>query len=502
MTQQVSSPRVLTASAGTSLLMSDSELGDRHLFINGASCPSSSGQFMPVYNPATGRQIVQVSRGSTEDVNAAVSAASAAFTPWRRTTPKERAGLLLRAAASIEAAANDLARLESTNTGKPLPVAREDIAQAVDTFRFMAGAACSPHSISTGDYVPGHTSMVLREPVGVIGVITPWNYPLLTAVWKLAPLLAAGNTCVLKPAEQTPLTSLKLAELLAQILPPGVVNIVTGVGPVVGHALATHPDVALISLTGSVRSGRAVARAASDSLKRVHLELGGKAPVVIFADADLAAAAEAIRFAGYWNSGQECGAACRVVIEASAQEEFLAHFVPAVKSLVVGDPAVGDEIEIGPVVSAAHRDKVVGFLNRAYEQGGRAATGGGAPDGDGFFVTPTVLVDLPEDAECIREEIFGPVVSVETFTDEVSAIDSANNTPYGLSASVWTESARRAADLPDHLDFGTVWVNNHLILAAEMPWGGFKSSGYGRDLSAYALDEYSRTKHVMVNKTR
>ena len=455
----------------------------------------------PVFNPATGEEITRVARGTADDVDRAVHAARDAFTSWGRTTPAARAGLLLRAATVVEDAAEELARLESSNTGKPMSLAREDMAACVDTLQFMAGAVRAQQALAAGEYVEGRTSMVVREPVGVVGAITPWNYPLLMAIWKLGPILAAGNTCVLKPSEHTPLSTLRLAELLADVLPRGVLNVVTGDGAV-GAAIAAHPDVAQVSLTGSVRSGRAVAEAAAGSLKRVHLELGGKAPVIVFADADLGAAAEGIRFAGFGNSGQDCGSACRVLVEDSVHDAFLEQLVSQVRSLVVGDPAEGDRIEMGPLVSAAHRDSVVGFLHRALAEGARAAVGGGAPDREGFFVEPTVLVDIPPGAECVREEIFGPVVTVERFSDEDAALEAANATPYGLSASIWTESARRAADLPGRLDVGTVWVNDHLSFATEMPWGGFKSSGYGRDLSAYALDDYSRTKHVMVNKTR
>jgi aminobutyraldehyde dehydrogenase len=451
----------------------------------------------PVVNPATGELIAEVPAGTAADVDVAVAAAKAAFASWRRTTPAHRAGLLLQVAAVIEGAAEELALLESSNTGKPLSLAGEDIAGCVDTFQFFAGAVRAQQGLASGEYVEGRTSMIVREPVGVVGAITPWNYPLLMAAWKLGPILAAGNTCVLKPSESTPLSTLRLAELVADVLPAGVLTIVTGDG-VAGAALAAHPDVAMISLTGSVRAGRAVAEAAAPSLKRVHLELGGKAPVLVFADADLDAAADGVAFAGFGNSGQDCGAACRVLVEASVHDDFVERLAARADALVVGDPAEGEQIEMGPLVTAAHRDRVLGFLDRARGEGVRAAAGGGAVDRDGFFVQPTVLVDIPEGAECVREEIFGPVVTVETFTDEESAVAAANATAYGLSSSIWTENARRAAALPGRLDFGTVWVNDHLAFATEMPWGGFKSSGYGRDLSAYALDDYSRTKHVMV----
>jgi aminobutyraldehyde dehydrogenase len=357
-------------------------------------------------------------------------------------------------------------------------------------------------SPAAGRYAEDHLSVILREPLGVVGVVTPWNYPLLMAAWKIAPILAAGNTLVIKPSEQTPLTTLKFAELVADILPPGAVNVVTGLGPVVGARLAEHPDVAMIALTGSVKSGRAVARSAAESLKRVHLELGGKAPVVVFGDADLPAAASALRAAGYWNSGQECGAACRVLVHESVADQLITLLVDEVSALVVGEPAAGEGVEIGPLVSQAHFDRVTGYLERARAQGIRAAIGGGTLDGDGYFVAPTVLVDVPDGAECSREEIFGPVVTVETFTDEDEALTRANDTPFGLAASVWTADARRSHDVASKLDFGTVWVNAHLVLASEVPWGGFKGSGYVRDLSIYALDDFSRTKHVMHSVAR
>jgi aminobutyraldehyde dehydrogenase len=381
-------------------------------------------------------------------------------------------------------------------------VSADDIASTVDTFRFFAGASRSITSQAAADYMSDHLSVIIREPLGVIGVVTPWNYPLLMAAWKLAPILAAGNTVVLKPSEQTPLTTLKLGELVSDLLPAGVLNIVTGYGPEVGGRLSSHPDVDMIALTGSVNSGRAVARAAAESLKRVHLELGGKAPVIIFADADLRAAATALRAGGYWNSGQECGAGCRVLVHASVAEEFVDHLVREVSTLLVGEPGVGEDVEIGPLVSRAHFERVCGYLDRAAAAGIRAAVGGAPLEGPGYFVPPTVLVDVPQDAEVAREEIFGPVVTVETFDTEDEAIRRANDVPYGLAASVFTENSQRSLEVPGKLDFGTVWVNSHLVIATEAPWGGFKGSGYGRDLSLYAIDDYSRTKHVMHNHGR
>ena len=471
-------------------------------FIGGVFQASSGAGLTDVVNPASEKVITQVAEGDVHDVDQAVAEASAAKVEWARWLPKARSELLHRIADRLGDNADLLVRLEAANTGKPLPVAQEDVDGTIDTFRFMAGALRATTTMAAGDYAENHLSLILREPLGVIGVVTPWNYPLLMAAWKIAPILAAGNTLVIKPSEQTPLTTLKLAELVADLLPAGVLNVVTGLGPVVGARLSEHPDVDMIALTGSVASGRAVARGAADSLKRVHLELGGKAPVVIFDDADLKAAASGLRFAGYWNSGQECGAACRVLVHESVADEFVDHLVGEVRRLVVGEPGAGDDVEVGPLVSQAHFERVLWYLERAAEQGVRAAVGGSAIAGTGYFVAPTVLVDVPEDAECSRAEIFGPVVTVETFTDEDEAVRRANETPLGLSASVWTENARRSHDVAARLDAGTVWVNSHLVLANEVPWGGFKGSGYGRDLSIYALDDYSRTKHVMHNHGR
>jgi acyl-CoA reductase-like NAD-dependent aldehyde dehydrogenase len=363
----------------------------------------------------------------------------------------------------------------------------------------MAGATRSLTSLAGGQYVHANTSLILREPIGVVGVITPWNYPILMAAWKIAPILGAGNSIVLKPSEQTPLTTLKLAQLLADVLPAGVLNIVTGTGLPVGRRIAEHPDIALVAITGSVNSGRAVAAGAADTLKRVHLELGGKAPVIVFADADLAAVAAGIRNAGFWNSGQECGAACRILVHESVAEELVAHLIREVGTLTVGTPDAGQSIEIGPLVSEAHYLRVLGYLDRAQSEGAIVAIGGHGFDEPGYFVAPTVLTNVSPDSEIANSEVFGPIVSVETFSDETEVIERANATPYGLAASVWTTDAKRSMEVPTLLDFGTVWVNAHLVLANEVPWGGFKGSGYGRDLSIYALDDFSRTKHVMVN---
>jgi aminobutyraldehyde dehydrogenase len=502
MTQTVQSPLTQVRRGNGAPLISTADLPPRGHFIANEFIADANGELLDIVNPADESVITQVLVGTADDVDRAVESAIAAKSGWAQLVPKQRAEILHRIADRVAEHAELLARLEAANTGKPLTVARDDIAQTIDTFRFMAGAVRSITSQAAGDYAEGHLSVILREPLGAIGVVTPWNYPLLMAAWKIAPILAAGNVLVLKPSEQTPLTTLKFAELVADLLPAGVFSVVTGYGQVVGDRLSAHPQLDMIALTGSVNSGKAVARNASATLKRVHLELGGKAPVIVFDDADLAAAASALRTAGYWNSGQECGAGCRVLVHESVAAEFTDHLVAEVGSLIVGEPGAGDDVEIGPLISKAHFDRVCGFLDRARAEGVRAVLGGTAVPGPGYFVAPTVLTDVPAGAECAREEIFGPVVTIETFAEETEAIERANAVPYGLAASVWTENARRGHDVPARLDFGTVWVNAHLVLASEVPWGGFKGSGYGRDLSIYALDDYSRTKHVMHNHTR
>jgi aminobutyraldehyde dehydrogenase len=483
-------------------LVSPSDLPPAEHFIDGEFRSGSRGETADVIDPSNESTFAQVISGTAEDVDQAVAAAIRAKRHWGSRTPKQRAEILLAIADRLEENSELFVKLESADAGKPLMVSRDDVGQSVDTFRFMAGAARAITSQAAADYAEDHLSVIIREPLGVVGAITPWNYPLLMGVWKIAPILAAGNTMIIKPAEQTPLTTLKFAELVADLLPPGVFNVVTGRGSVVGARLAEHPDIDMIALTGSVASGRAVTRSAAETLKRIHLELGGKAPVVIFPDADLAGAASSLRAAGYWNSGQECGSGCRALVHHSVASEFIEHLTREVGTLALGEPAAGDNIEVGPLVSQAHFDSVAGFLERARGEGIRAAVGGSPIEDKGYFIPPTVLVDVPAGAEVAREEIFGPVVTVETFTDENEAIARANDVPYGLAASVWTENARRSIEVSSQLDFGTVWVNSHLILASEAPWGGFKGSGYGRDLSIYAIDDYSRTKHVMHNHGR
>jgi betaine-aldehyde dehydrogenase len=467
-------------------------------FINGESVDAASGETEEVTNPANGEVIADMPLSNEEDVNRAVAAAKAAFPGWSTTTPSERAAAMLKLADLLDEHAEELSDLEAADAGKPRNAFLEDEMPAVsDTLRFFAGAARVPEGQASGEYVSGRTSMIRREPAGVVGQIAPWNYPLMMAAWKIGPALAAGCTIVLKPAETTPITTVKLAEYAAEVLPKGVFNVITGYGQPAGSSLVTHPDIDMVSLTGSPETGKWIARSAADSLKRVHLELGGKAPVIVFDDVDMSTAVETIAGTALYNAGQDCTAATRILASSKVYDDVVNGLAEEAKGYKVGD-TFDPDTTLGPVNSQRQRERVEAFFQRKPEHA-EIITGGKEPDLPGTFIEPTVIAGLQQDDEMVQNEIFGPVMTVQQFDDEAKAIEWANGTRYGLAASVWTRDIGRAHRVANAIRFGTVWINDHITMATEMPHGGFKQSGYGKDMSKYSLEDYTIVKHVMVN---
>jgi 1-pyrroline dehydrogenase len=468
-------------------------------FIGGQWVDAASGETQAVENPAVYEEIARVPASGQEDVDRAVDAAAEAFEGWSHTTPQTRSLALLKVADLLDEHADEIGRLESLQTGKPVAAAIDEMGVASDLFRFFAGACRVPEGLAATEYVEGRTSMIRRDPVGVVASIAPWNYPLYMAAWKLGPALASGNTCVLKPASRTPLSALKFAEVVQEALPAGTLNVITGSGGVMGDMLVGHPKVRMISITGDTATGKHIAEIAAKGVKRLHLELGGKAPVIVYDDADISLVAETLRFAGYWNNGQDCTAACRVIAGPGIYDNLLAELADQVKTIKWGDPQSADDLDVGSLIGRAQADKVEQMVNTALENKAELVVGGRRPSNHGAYFEPTVIANPDQTSEIVQEEVFGPVVTVQRFTDEDQAIAWANDVKYGLASSVFSGSFAKAMRTARRLQYGTVWINDHFTLTSETPHGGVKESGWGKDGSKYALDDYTVVKHVTVN---